>query len=524
MHLPTTTKLHPLYRIPAAVLLLICCLSVSVFAATDSSTSLLGIKEIRYGADASSGAPYCFIDAADPSKVKGFDVEIIEAIGARLGLPVRLVKNSWDGLIPGLDRESYDVVIDGVVITPEHEEGALFSAPYYFSHYQLVVRNADTTIRSLADCRFHPDKVVGTLTGSEALDYLEKVGGLSLKKYDQEVDGYQDMMLGRIDAFVIDAPVAMYYVPTIAGLKLIDNPIDTIRYGIAVKKGNIKLIEQINEAIFYLQRSGKLREILERWGLWNREMVDYLGDKRPMITPPTEYDAYIASKKPKITWQQRFDRYLSFMPMFVKAAGITMLVSISSMGLAIFAGLMLAVMRLYGPRPLKLLAQLYIELVRGTPLLIQLLIIFYGLPSIGIDFSPFVAGLLGLGLNYAAAEAENYRAGLLAIPRGQAEAAIALGMTRWQTLWYVVLPQAFKIVIPPVTNDFIALVKDSSLVSMITLEELTQTYTALRTTFFDDYFGIGIQVALIYLVIGLPFVYFSRWMERRLHGVIGNKK
>lgn len=201
-----------------------------------------------------------------------------------------------------------------------------------------------------------------------------------------------------------------------------------------------------------------------------------------------------------------------------------MLVSVSSMGLAIFVGLFLAIMRLYGPRPLKFLAQSYIELVRGTPLLIQLLIIFYGLPSLGIDFSPFMAGFLGLGLNYAAAEAENYRAGLLAIPRGQAEAAIALGMTRWQALWHVVLPQAFKIVIPPVTNDFIALVKDSSLVSMITLEELTQTYTALRTTYFDDYFGIGIQVALIYLVIGLPFVYFSRWMERRLHGLLGNKK
>ncbi len=484
----------------------------------------LGISVLRFGADASSGAPYCFADRKDPSHIKGFDVDVIEAIAEQLHIKAEHVQNTWDGLIPGLDRNMYDVVIDGVVITPEHQEGALFSAPYYFSSYCLVIRNADTTIHSLADIQGRRDKYVGTLTGSEALDYLNKTNNLNIKQYDQEIDGYKDLMLGRIDGFVIDQPVAMYYVPAITGLRMLEQPLDTIRYGIAVEKNNVKLIEQINEAIFALQRSGKLRKILERWNLWNTSMADYLSDHNPSAIPPSEYKEYMSSLHSSLTFWERLQRYWSFMPLFSKAAGMTMTVSISSMGLAIILGLILAVLRIYGPPPIQFIAVSYIEIIRGTPLLIQLLIIFYGLPSIGIALNPFLAGWLGLGLNYAASEAENYRAGLMAIPKGQSEAAIALGMTNWQTLRHVILPQAARIVMPPVTNDFIALMKDSSLVSMITLTELTQTYTGLRTTYFDDYFGIGIQVAIIYLLIGLPFVYISRRLERRLRTSLGKNK
>jgi polar amino acid transport system substrate-binding protein len=151
----------------------------------------------------------------------------------------------------------------------------------------------------------------------------------------------------------------------------------------------------------------------------------------------------------------------------------------------------------------------------STPLLIQILFVFYALPNIGIRLDPFVAGVLALGLNYAAYEAENYRAGLQAVPQGQAEAAIALNMTRAQSLRFVVVPQAFRIVVPVMTNDFISLLKDSSLVSIITLTELSQTYVRLSTTYYD-YFGTGVMIGAAYLLLGLPFVQLSRFAERRL--------
>jgi polar amino acid transport system substrate-binding protein len=147
--------------------------------------------------------------------------------------------------------------------------------------------------------------------------------------------------------------------------------------------------------------------------------------------------------------------------------------------------------------------------------LIQLFFIFYGLPNVGVRLSPFIAGTLALGLNYAAYESENYRAGLEAVPRAQMEGAMALGMTKLQALRHVILPQALRVTLLPMTNDFIALLKDSSLVSIITLVDLTRTYGQLATVNYD-YFGTGVIVAVIYLLIGTPFVRLARWIENRL--------
>ena len=134
---------------------------------------------------------------------------------------------------------------------------------------------------------------------------------------------------------------------------------------------------------------------------------------------------------------------------------------------------------------------------------------------IGIRLSPLWAAVIGLGLNYAAYEAENYRAGIQSIPKGHMDAALALGLSRRQTIVKVVLPQAVRLVIPPVTNDFIALLKDSSLVSVITMVELTKVYGQLASTYYD-YIGIGLVTATIYFVLGLPIARLSRTLESRL--------
>jgi len=151
----------------------------------------------------------------------------------------------------------------------------------------------------------------------------------------------------------------------------------------------------------------------------------------------------------------------------------------------------------------------------GTPLLIQLFLIYYGLPEIGIRLNAFSAAILGLGLNYAASEAENYRAGIQAVARGQTEAALALGMDSWQTLRRVVLPQAVRIVIPPVTNDFVAMFKDSSIVSVITMVELTKVYGMLAMSTYD-YIGLGLMTAGIYFALSYPVSILAGRLEQRL--------
>jgi polar amino acid transport system substrate-binding protein len=153
--------------------------------------------------------------------------------------------------------------------------------------------------------------------------------------------------------------------------------------------------------------------------------------------------------------------------------------------------------------------------------------IYFGLPELGVTLSPFAAGVVALGLNYAAAESENYRAGLLSVPAGQLDAARALGLSTLQALRHVVMPQAARVSLPPMTNDFIALLKDSSLVSVVALTELTKVYGILGNST-RDHLGLGVVVAGWYLLIGLPFVLLARRVERRLgrgrrHGAGGRR-
>ena len=163
------------------------------------------------------------------------------------------------------------------------------------------------------------------------------------------------------------------------------------------------------------------------------------------------------------------------------------------------------------------IATSYIEIYRGTPLLIQLYILYYGLPNIGISLTPLMAAFMGLGMNYAAYEAELYRAGINAVPRGQMEAALSLGMTQAMAIRRIILPQAFRIALPGVTNDFIALFKDSSLVSIIAMVELTKTYTILAASTLR-FFELGVIVAILYFAMSYPLSLLARRLEARLKG------
>lgn len=467
---------------------------------------------LRYGADLEGGAPYVFQDHDNPDKLVGFEVDLIDEIAKQLGRKPVHVQNDWDKLVPGLSRDLYDVAIQGLEVTPEHEEVVAFSVPYYITSLQLAVRKDMFLINSLEDCH---GRVVGTLKESQAQYILESLKDVDVRSYATEVNGFDDLANGRLDAVLFDAPVALYYATPRPELKLVSEPIGRIIYGMAMRKDNAELVNKINEILTKMKENGQLRNILDRWGLWNSLVANEFEDFSRTNTPATKLNEWLEFQKPVSGWKAKFDRYAGFLPIFGKGAIVTMEISILAMVLAIVWGFLLAVIRVYAPTFLGVLAVLYIEIVRGTPVLIQLFFIFYGLPALGIKFSPFVAGIMGLGLNYAAYEAENYRAGLISVPASQMQAALALGMTRWQAIRFVIAPQAVRVSLPPVTNDFISLLKDSSLVSVITMVELTKVYGQVATTYYD-YFGTGIMVAVIYLLLGLPFVRLARWTEKRL--------
>ncbi|MBE7209939.1 MAG: ABC transporter permease subunit [Gluconacetobacter diazotrophicus] len=466
---------------------------------------------LRWASDAQSGAPFVFHDPADQKQLTGFEVELITELARRIGRTPQFVQNDWDGLIPGLGRGLYDVVIDGIEITPEHARAVDFTEPYYETAEQIAVRRDEPGFDGIASLRGH---TVGSLKDTTSLKLLEAEGGVRIRSYEDETNAYSDLENGRLDAVMLDAPIALYYAVPDPHLKLSGGPVGSLVYGIALPKGHAALRDALDEGLASMKRDGTLARILQRWNLWTPRMRELAPAFGPAVAP-TAWEHWVEATRPPATLADRLRRYARFGPLLLRAAAMTLAVSACAMVLAVGWGLLLALCRQYGAAPLRWAATGYVEVVRGTPLLIQILFLFYGLPGVGIRLDPFLAGVVSLGLNYAAYEAENYRAGLQAVPRGQMEAALSLNLTRGQALRHVVVPQAFRIVVPVMTNDFISLLKDSSLVSVITLGELTQLYVRLSTTYYD-YLGAGLMIGAAYLLLGLPFVRLARVAERRL--------
>jgi polar amino acid transport system substrate-binding protein len=474
--------------------------------------SAAAADELVWAADAEGGAPYTFPDPRNPAQLIGFEVDLANALAARIGRQARFQQNQWDGLVPGLERGEYDVVINGLEITADRAEKINFSNPYFYSTLTITRRVDDERVRAFEDLR---GMRVGVLKVTFAERYVQKLGNVTLRSYDGQVQPFIDLALNRLDAVVMDTPIALYYAngPQVKNIEL---PSARMAFGIGIRKNNVDLLQQINTALDSMKQDGTLHKIYTDWGIYNAATAQAFGDREPVANDlAPRYREYLDAIRTEHTFRQRLEQYEQYLPLLAQGALVTLELSVLSMAIAIGLGLFLAVVRVFGPATLAWPVIGFIEVIRGTPLLIQLFIIFYGLPSIGIRFSPLWAAVIGLGINYAAYEAENYRAGIQSIPRGQLDAALALGLTRIQTIRKIVLPQAVRLVIPPVTNDFIALLKDSSLVSVITMVELTKMYEQLAATNYD-YIGIGLLTAAIYFVLGLPIARLSRALEARL--------
>ena len=271
-----------------------------------------------------------------------------------------------------------------------------------------------------------------------------------------------------------------------------------------MRREDAALLAKLDAAIATLVSDGTLERIYTKYGLWTPEQTA-LRDWKPGDDGPVKEQ------------RSALREWRTYLPMLLRASVTTIWVTCAGMALAASWGLVLALLRLYGPAPARWLAVAYIEVFRGTPLLLQIYFIYFGLSQqFGLKLSAGVAAVVSLGLNYAANEAENYRAGIQAVPKGQTEAALALGMTRGLALRRVILPQALRISLPSVTNDFIAMFKDSSIVSVIALVELTKEYQ-IRAIDTGDYVGLGLMTAAIYFGISYTASLGARAIERRLN-------
>ncbi len=211
------------------------------------------------------------------------------------------------------------------------------------------------------------------------------------------------------------------------------------------------------------------------------------------------------------SWIEIFKRYL---PDFIKGAGVTIELTIVGLTIGFALGIMLAVSRVYGPKWLKTISIGYIELFRGTPLLVQLFIIYYGLPSIGVTFSKTLAAYLALGLNSAAYQAEYFRGAILSIGESQMTAGRSIGLSRWKTIWYVILPQALRLVIPAWANEPISLLKTTAIVFLTAVQDLMAKAKRAAAETYDP-IGSYLAVAVIYLIMVFILNGGLKYLERK---------
>jgi len=462
---------------------------------------------LRWGGDAEGGAPFVEADPADPAKVRGFDVEVAEAIARGLGREPRFVQVAFTSIDASAARGDFDIGMSGVEDTPARRAMLAATIPYFEFREVLTVRAADRGRYARLDDR--RGRRVGTLAATIAYEILlagrGRYGYLPVS-YDDDVHPYTDLAEGRLDAVLLDNIIAARSARRVAGLAIEPAAIATGRYVGVLSRGNTALRDRINGILADRMRDGTLERIYRKWGIWDDSQAEFF--RTVLAVSPAEPVSLGTAAAPS-PWAAA----LRYIPSLLRAALVTLLLSCAAMALAVLMGIGIAAGRIYGGLLVRSALTGYVELVRGTPVLLQLFVLYYGLSAV-VRLPAFAAALLGLGLNYAAYESEIYRGALEAVSRVQLEAARTLGLTEWQILRLVRGPQAFRLALAPMTNDFVALLKDSSLVSVITVVELTKQ-TAIFATNIGSWVLPGVLCAAIYLAMSLPLSRLARRLERR---------
>lgn len=467
-------------------------------------------------------------DPTDPSKLRGFDVEIAAELGRRMGRAPRFVQVAYASIDQSVDRGDFEIGLSGVEDTPGRRAALSVTVPYYEFREVLSTRaGEEKRFPTLASLR---GRRVGTLGGTIAYEILLAAGkehGIVAVSYDDDVHPYEDVVNGRLDAVLLDHVLALRALTRTGGLAIVPGSVATGWYVGVLAKANAKGRDGVDRHLADMMKDGTLARIFTAWGLEDEaqgklrarvlaaraEDAARAGASAEAAVPPSPADPGAAAGRASERRKRTADAVKAYLPSLFRAALVTIALSCLAMTLAVSAGALVATGRLYGPRPLRVVLAAWVEVTRGTPVLLQLFVLYYGLSGF-VRLPAFLAAVIGLGLNYAAYESEIYRGALEAVGKTQLEAARTLGFTEFQVLRLVRGPLAFRLALAPMTNDFVALLKDSSLVSVITVVELTKQ-TSIFAVNLGSWLVPGLLCATIYLAMSLPLSRLARRLEAR---------
>ena len=473
-------------------------------------------------------ATYPPFEYKDGGKLMGFDVDLGNEIARRMGVKAEWLPLEWTAVLGSLEAHKADLILSGMTITEERKKkGYTFSRPYFLSGQSIARRTEDNSINTLNDLKQKTVSVQDETTGMYA---VQKIGVPSnhIMKFDQLPEALTDVRNHKSDAAVADMPALKRLIRMSFGdMQLVGGIIKDEYVGAAARRGEDRLAQAVNEALAQMMTDGTYAAIYKKWinePVTTRMLgkLDAVRDEGSVkvkdaeeilgSAPPAETGTGKGANAPgiKIRWELLWNAR----KLLLDGAKITLIVTFFTLLLGAAAGLFIALARLSAPPPIRALMVFYVEIVRGTPLLMQIYAIYFVLPAFGFSFdNPIKAGIAALTFNAAAYIAEIFRAGIQSIDVGQMEAARALGLDYRGAMRWVILPQTLRRVLPPLTNEAVALLKDSSLVSVISVTELMRVgkevaaNTAAPTTLY-------LGVAAIYLVMTLPLTSLVRKLEQ----------
>ena len=496
----------------------------TIFAAAEGSSTeeitSTGQKETLTMACSADFAPY---EYKDGDGFAGIDIEIAQAIADKLGMDLQIVDIAFDSVIAGVVTGKYDMGMSGITATEERRQSVNFSDPYA-NAIQTIIVPEDSDIQSADD--FYTTAADGTKVTKEGLmigvqtsttgdiyisDTVENggVGEDHRIQYKTVPDAAQALASGKVQAVVVDSEPAKNIVKLYDGLKTLNSPYVEEEYAIAINKSNTELLQRVNVAISQLKEDGTIADITNKYINADTDMGDTSSLAGQFRLNFIQGD--------KWKW-------------IVTGLGRTLLITLLAVVLGVLIGVIVAAIRSsydknfeelkkrggasFGlMKVLNALCNLYLTIIRGTPVVVQLLIMYFIV--FASSKNGIMVAVLTFGINSGAYVAEIFRSGIMAIDNGQFEAGRAMGFNYFQTMRYIIIPQMIKVVLPTILNEFISLLKETSIVGYVGIMDLTKAGDNIRGRTLSAFMPL-IAVALIYLCLVLIMTQAVRALERRM--------
>lgn len=436
----------------------------------------------------------------EDGKITGVDIDIVKEIARAMDMEIEIKDVYFDSIISEVKSEKSDIGAAGISYTEERAREVDFSIDYMESRQIVIVKNDSY----LTDPKMITNERVAVQLGTVADDYVtNNLPWVTLVREKKFLAAIQDLEDNKVDCVVMDEIPAKELIKD--GMRILDEALVVDHYGMIVKKGNKDLLNKVNEVITTLKESGKIDElVLIHSGLKEKEAEKEISSI-PMIN--------------KFYYSVIYDARYRFI---LEGLGNTLLIATGAVILGVLIGTTIAIIRNIHDsknklKILNLFAKVYTTVIRGTPSILQLMIIYYVIfKSASVNI--VVVGILAFGINSGAYVAEIIRAGINSVPTGQKEAGFALGLRYGQVMKSIVIPSAIKNILPALGNEFITLVKETSVGAYIGIIELTKASDIIASRTYDYFFPL-IIIALIYLSITLVLTKVFSIIERKMNHV-----